>query len=388
MTNKIEIKTSILVVFLIYLIYVYIRYGSFFNYIKYIHNTYIRVNKLNNYTTTIPHYIPKRNHIPLQNKTILIKTSIHDKSDYHHVVYYINPSTVFFIIRRLDNDTINYNIYLHIYNTDNNNIYERIFIHKNNTNGKNVYKHTYTITCPSLQLTQIPLNYEQKIPKKIIQTSKTSICTLTQYNAIQTFLELNPEYEYYHYTNEDSIRYLQQHYDTDVINAYNKIIPGAYKADLFRACIINKEGGCYFDNKQINREPLRTFINKDDIHVLCIDNDVVGIYNAVYISIPNTDLTTSYVNNIIHNIQHNYYGNNVLCPTGPHLLRKVFDNSIYKNTYIRLYHISVPINSSKSGIYDKISNKKIISTCYNGYYTNRKLTDSYAFLWFSRKIYH
>jgi mannosyltransferase OCH1-like enzyme len=387
--NKNKIKNIILILILIFITYVYIRHGSIINFIDSLYYTYFHVNKLNNYTITIPHYIPKRTTVPLLNKTMLIKTSLYDKSDYHHVVYFINSSTVSFIIRRLDNDTINYHLYLYIYN-NNDNTYERIFIHKKNTNNRNYYTTTYTITSSSLQLLKTPLNYEQKIPKKIIQTSKTSTCTLAQYNALQTFLELNPEYEYYHYTNNDSIRYLKKYYNTDVIDAYNKVIPGAYKADLFRACIINNEGGCYFDNKQINREPLRTFICKNDTHVLCVDDindNVAGIYNAIYISIQNTDLTTSYVNNIVYNIQNNYYGINTLCPTGPHLLIKVFNNSIYKNTRIRLYHKAVPTDPPKSGIYDKLTNKKIISTCYVGYYNNRKKTDTYAFLWDSRKVY-
>jgi mannosyltransferase OCH1-like enzyme len=372
--NKKTIEYIFLFSIILLLLYIYTKHDFFFNF----------TNKLNNYTTTIPHYIPKRTHIPLQNKTMLIKTSVYDKSDYHHVVYYINPSTVFFIIRRLDNDTIDYNLYLNIHNNDNN-TYERIFIHKDDTKNKNYYTATYTITS-SLKLSQIYLNYEQKIPKKIIQTSETSICTLAQYNALQTFLELNPEYEYYHYTNNDRLSYLKQHYDTIIVQAYNKVIPGAYKADLFRACIINKEGGCYFDNKQINKEPLRTFINKNDDIVLCNDAIKNAIYNAIYISIPNTDLTSSYVDNILYNIQTNYYGTCGLCPTGPCLLKKTFDHSTYKNKYIRLYHKKYMFTTSnQNSIIDNLTLKKIIYTHYMGYYNNKR--QNYDAMWYNKNIY-
>jgi hypothetical protein len=85
-----------------------------------------------------------------------------------------------------------------------------------------------------------------------------------EYNAIMTFIELNPEYEYKYYIN---------------------------KKNIIKQQILNN-GGCYFNTEQINRVPLRKIIEKDyDLikcnnydDLLCKSNDKVinKKYNLIY----------------------------------------------------------------------------------------------------------
>jgi mannosyltransferase OCH1-like enzyme len=85
-----------------------------------------------------------------------------------------------------------------------------------------------------------PIVYsEQKIPKRIIQTSVNNSCkNIYNYNAFMTFIELNPEYEYYFFDNNDVKKFIRDNFDEEVLEAYDTLVPGSYKADLFRACVL------------------------------------------------------------------------------------------------------------------------------------------------------
>ena len=48
---------------------------------------------------------------------------------------------------------------------------------------------------------------------------------------------------------------------SDFMKAYNKIKPGAGKADLFRYLIMYDNGGTYFDIDTSCKVPLRDYIN-------------------------------------------------------------------------------------------------------------------------------
>ena len=109
------------------------------------------------------------------------------------------------------------------------------------------------------------------IPYKIHQTFKTNIVTENTYKVAMSLINLNPHYNYYFYDNVDIIKYIEN-IDCDslnftkdeLINAYNKIKPGAGKADIFRLIIIYYEGGCYFDIDFILQLPLDNIIDYDD----------------------------------------------------------------------------------------------------------------------------
>ena len=70
-------------------------------------------------------------------------------------------------------------------------------------------------------------------------------------------MELNPEYSYVFYNNDDCIQFIKDNFDESVMIAYNHLRPNAYKADLFRYCYMYIHGGCYFDNKYIPRKSLK-----------------------------------------------------------------------------------------------------------------------------------
>lgn len=54
-------------------------------------------------------------------------------------------------------------------------------------------------------------------------------------------------WEYRFYTDEDIASFLEEHFPLSVKEAYDSLIPGAFKADLFRYCVLLIHGGLYAD---------------------------------------------------------------------------------------------------------------------------------------------
>jgi mannosyltransferase OCH1-like enzyme len=336
-------------------------------------------NDLLNHKSVIPKYLKERNDISLLNKYELIKNN-DDFSDYHFVIYYLNNNNCKIIIRRLDKYSIENNFFIKIYDIYNNDN-EIINILPNNMNVIIKY---YKSNVKLFKVKYI----KNKIPKVIIQTGESNETNLAKYNASMTLIELNPEYRYIYFDKNDRIIFLKKYFKNNVLDAYNKIIPGSFKADLFRYCYLYINGGCYFDDKIINRIPIRDFLNKDDKIFLCKDIDFLyykGCYNAIIFSAPKNNIMKDCIIQCVNNIKNNYYGINCLDITGPSLLYKVVSkyNEKYKCKFFNYF-----ILNFRHFAYISMNGKKIFNTCYYNYYTKYIDTNYYIYKWFFKKIYN
>ena len=114
-------------------------------------------------------------------------------------------------------------------------------------------------------------NKVQKIPYNIFQTFKYRDVPVSMYENCNKWIKLNPEYNYYFYDDKEMFEYVNKShfkgfaYNKQVfLKAFNKIKPGAGKADLFRLLIIYEKGGCYFDFDTTCLKPLRKLIKEND----------------------------------------------------------------------------------------------------------------------------
>ena len=96
-----------------------------------------------------------------------------------------------------------------------------------------------------------PYHYSQHIPFTIFQTWHEKYIPEKMYYAIQSVLDKNPEYEYYFYTEEDIVAFIEKHYGSVYLNAFQSLVPYAYKSDFWRYLMLCKFGGIYLDIKMI-----------------------------------------------------------------------------------------------------------------------------------------
>jgi mannosyltransferase OCH1-like enzyme len=62
---------------------------------------------------------------------------------------------------------------------------------------------------------------------------------------VQSFVHSGWEYKFY--SDAQAVDFLSIHFPPEVLEAYNALIPGAFKADLFRYCVLLIHGGFYAD---------------------------------------------------------------------------------------------------------------------------------------------
>lgn len=178
----------------------------------------------------------------------------------------------------------------------------------------------------SRKSTLFPKTNEQKIPRLIIQTNEDDYIPESMFAATSTVLDKNPNYDYVYFDNKRAREYIRSNYDLAVLDAYDSLIPGAYKADLFRYCVLYIKGGVYIDMGMICLTSLDDVIGHNDTFISPEDNGTSGLYNAFMCCEPLNPIVGEAIRLCVLNIQNRDYTNSPLGITGPLLLSKAFEN--------------------------------------------------------------
>jgi mannosyltransferase OCH1-like enzyme len=225
--------------------------------------------------------------------------------------------------------------------------------------------------------------YYMKIPPNLFQTWHSKTLPPLMYNATKRLRETNPRFNYYLYDDNDCREFIKKNFEQNVVDAYNNLIPGAFKADLWRYCILYKLGGIYLDIKYV---PVNGFklINLTEKEHFCLDIDGNGIYNAIMVCAPGNNILRQAIYQIVENVRTKYYGNDRLEPTGPKLLSRYFSKEEKKNFNLKHnFHFSI------DNRYILFHNYYILQS-FPGYINEHNLykkVDYYGNLWNDRKIY-
>ena len=93
------------------------------------------------------------------------------------------------------------------------------------------------------------INFESIIPLKIYQTWHTKTLPQHMLEAVNKLKQRHPRFEYFLFDDNDCRQFIIKHFDNNVVKAFDSLIPGAYKADLWRYCVLYITGGIYLDIK-------------------------------------------------------------------------------------------------------------------------------------------
>jgi mannosyltransferase OCH1-like enzyme len=228
------------------------------------------------------------------------------------------------------------------------------------------------------------------IPKQVFLTWETTDLPPKMAASVEKLKSDNPELEYHLYDNKERRNFIEKNFENDVLKAYDALIPGAYRADLWRYCVLYKLGGIYLDIKYntVNGFKLVSMTNKE-YFIRDIESSGSGIYNAFIVAKPRNKKLMNCINDIVKNVKNKYYGNSALYPTGPMLLINQFkENELSKFDNIELSTDKCPTHLciNKDG--------KTILAFYDGYsdekqqYFSQNNTKNYTDLWGEKKIYN
>jgi len=229
--------------------------------------------------------------------------------------------------------------------------------------------------------------HSNQVPTKMRQT-------------IYELLDMNPEFDYYLYSDDACRKFIKDNFNEDVVSAFDSLKPGAYKSDLWRYCILYKKGGVYLDIKFKSLVPLAPIIEENpeifvrDIPInLTFDFDSY-IYNAFMVSPPNNPIFKACIEDIVHNCSLKLYKTGALDITGPgclikfikvHKEEKYVDSLLFYNSTRNIIEF---LRTQNVIIYYK--NIAIIES-YNEYRSEQKLfqkSPHYSELWLKRDIYN
>lgn len=111
---------------------------------------------------------------------------------------------------------------------------------------------------------------------------------------------------------------IARHFEPEVLAAYDSLIPGAYKADLWRYCVLYVHGGFYADIKytadrrsEVSLEQLlsdgREHLMRDRFFGGC-----KGVYNGVMAMKPGSPFLRAAIDTVVENVRRKYYGPSAL----------------------------------------------------------------------------
>jgi len=199
--------------------------------------------------------------------------------------------------------------------------------------------YTYFLRYKVSKLYSLPfavhINKNNNKQLSIYQSFQSKNVSFNMKSVIYDNIRDNYEYNYYLYDDYDCRKFIYNNFDLDVLHAFDKLIPGAYKSDLWRYCILYINGGVYMDIKFKIVKPLHTYVKKDTI-IFVKDLLADDVYNAIMIASPKFILFKHAIDEIVKNVKNNYYGVNPLDPTGPAMLGKLIKKYNYTK-YITLY---------------------------------------------------
>lgn len=258
----------------------------------------------------------------------------------------------------------------------------------NYPNAKTIHMHTYSWS-----------DEETVIPKQVFLTYKEEYESLHDVikKNIETMKKNNPDYEVRYYSDKDAEKFINENFP-QYTNHYEKLVPGAYKADLLRLLLLFKYGGVYNDIGHLYLVPINKILSNHEL-VLCKDsgdpnNKNYYLHNAFIASIPENPLIQEAINVVIKNIESDYYGDSCLEPTGPGALGRsyniYFGNKEYDDIKPGIYEkTKILIHTGNKKIKD-LNGKDIINTKFENYYEivyNDSTKKHYPELWFQRQIY-
>lgn len=227
--------------------------------------------------------------------------------------------------------------------------------------------------------------YKSIIPLKIYQTWATKDLPPKMKERVELLKSQNPRFEHHLFDDNDCREFIKKYFRSDVLNAYDRLIPGAYKADLWRYCVLFINGGIYLDIKFICNNNFKLIELTEKEHFVKDRILPLSIYNALMVCKAGNPFLYKCIRSIVNNVNNNYYGSSPLHPTGPILL----GNIILRNKL----KLNIDMKHYENGGYIIYKNRFIISTEYNEYNSERTKTyenknlKRYDAMWNEKNIY-
>lgn len=232
----------------------------------------------------------------------------------------------------------------------------------------------------------------RKIPARIWQTTSLKYMSPAMMGAIRSITDRNPAYSHKLFLDSECEEVLRTNFGPRVLEAYHTLKPGAFKADLWRYCMLYVHGGVYIDCKMVSKMPLDSAIAPDTDLLLvfspiqCIHNmGFTPLYSALIAAVPAHPYIKACIETTVSNVlARSMPEGNILGITGPNMMFDVLKEMLRESpsTFANLKILEhTNNNSSKPHMFtvsDPLTNKILLYKQFPGYY-EKVAGDHYTF---------
>ena len=221
----------------------------------------------------------------------------------------------------------------------------------------------------------------------------------------QMWMDMNHNLCMVWYDNYDCDRFMRK-MEPRIWNCYQKLNVGAFKADLFRLCILYQNGGIYTDAHTTPyisiREMMRGCTKKGQQHMFISALDCKsagsGIHNGFIISSPEHPFIKECIHMIVTNVETDNYTDHILGITGPKCLARAINsvlnrekNELFREGWNEHSDLSFYLYRFQWGPFQYIykGSKVIVSKkyCTISYMLDKMRSDTYAKKWRKKEVF-
>jgi mannosyltransferase OCH1-like enzyme len=209
---------------------------------------------------------------------------------------------------------------------------------------------------------------ETDIPKTVYQSWCSHKLPPHMKRCNDTFKEINPEFQYVLYDDTECRAFIVAHFPTDVVDAYDCLIPGAFKSDLWRYCILYIHGGIYIDIKYECVGDFR-LIQLFDTAVYptaaIAETGPKYIHTGLLMTPKGNSLYAKCIDQIVRHVKEKFYGDSPMAPTGPELFGGLLKES-EKRTAVLFYYDDYFLEAGEEEMRKKYRKKGYIKNKQTG----------------------
>lgn len=172
--------------------------------------------------------------------------------------------------------------------------------------------------------------------------SEANAVELTGYalKATRSVRSIFSDHEYRLWYLNDAVAFLKQHFPQEVTWAFDTLVPYAYKADLFKFCVLKVLGGWIVDaGVKMLKRPLHDNPEQPDPDFILFRS--TGAWDppwncsmALIYAKPGHPVFDTAIEWVIENCRTRYYGHNPLMPTMATFGRSLAHHQVHENTLI------------------------------------------------------
>jgi mannosyltransferase OCH1-like enzyme len=146
------------------------------------------------------------------------------------------------------------------------------------------------------------------IPKIIWQTYKSKELPINALDCVQSWIKINPDYEWIYFDDEKCERFISDHFSPEFVSMYQSLPYGVMKADAWRIAIIYVYGGIYADLDTECIQPIKNWTENKNLVVSVEPPNEINIVNFCFAAVAKH----SALYYCLENLLINYNGDNFL----------------------------------------------------------------------------